>query len=99
MKPALFALAFALAGCGVLPPIGPIPSDGAPPGTCNPERLPRRLIGRAGTPELGAEAQRRSGAARLRWIRPGDMVTMEFSPQRLNIHLDSLERVQRLTCG
>jgi hypothetical protein len=98
MKTALLALAFALAGCGVLPPIGPISPDRPPEGTCSTERLPR-LVGRAGTPELGAEAQRRSGAARLRWIRPGDMVTMDFSPQRLNIYLDAQDVVERLACG
>ena len=99
MKAALPALALALVGCGMLPPLGPIPPERAPPGTCDPERLPRRLIGRPATPELGAEAQRRSGAAQLRWIRPGDMVTMEFSPQRLTIRVDSDGRVERLTCG
>ena len=99
MRAAVIALACALAGCGVLPPLGPIPPDRAPPGTCDIERVPRRLIGGADTPELGEEAQRRSGAARLRWLQPGDMVTMEFSPQRLNIHLGADGRVARFSCG
>ena len=85
-------LAFALLGCATIVP------DRPPAGTCSTDRL-ARLIGRAGTPELGAEAQRRSGAARLRWIRPGDMVTMDFSPQRLNIHLDAQGRVDHFACG
>lgn len=95
MKTALVAFAFALAGCGMLPPIL---AERAPAGTCDTERLPR-LVGRAASPELGAEAQRRSGAARLRWIRPGDVVTMDFSPQRLNIYLDAQDVVARLACG
>jgi Peptidase inhibitor I78 family len=85
-------LAFALIGCAAIAPERP------PAGTCDAGRL-SRLVGRPGTPELGAEAQRRSGAARLRWIRPGDVVTMDFSPQRLNIHLDARGRVESFACG
>jgi Peptidase inhibitor I78 family len=88
MRAALIALA--LAGCVTAPPepSGPCRADG-----------PAGLVGQAGTPDLGAEALRRSGALRLRWIRPGDMVTMDYSPQRLNIHLDAQGRVDHFACG
>jgi len=90
MKAAL--LAFALIGCAG------IAAERPPAGTCDAGRQ-SRLVGRPGTPELGAEAQRRSGAARLRWIRPGDMVTMDFSPQRLTIRLDAQGRIDHFICG
>jgi len=57
------------------------------------------LVGRAATQELGAEALRRSGARTLRWIRPGDIVTMEYREDRLNIRLDSRNNVAGFTCG
>ena len=57
------------------------------------------LVGRAATAALGAEAFRLTGARRLRWIRPGDVVTMDYSPQRLNVHLDAEGKVERLACG
>lgn len=57
------------------------------------------LVGRPATAELGAEALRRSHSRTLRWIRPGDAVTMDYSPQRLNINLDAQGRVERFTCG
>ena len=57
------------------------------------------LVGRDATQALGAEALRRSGARVLRWIRPGDVVTMDYSEQRLNIHLDARGRVDRFACG
>ena len=100
MKAALsaLALAFGLAGCGTIGWFPPIAPEQPPAGTCDARHL-SRLVGRPGTPELGAEAQRRSGAARLRWIRPGDMVTMDLSPQRLNIHLDAQNRVDHFACG
>ena len=83
-------LAIALIGCATAPP--------EPSGQCDAGRL-SGLVGRPATAALGAEAQRLSGAARLRWIRPGDMVTMDFSPHRLNIHLDAQNRVERFACG
>jgi Peptidase inhibitor I78 family len=82
--------AFALIGCAT------IPSE--PAASCNADRL-SGLAGRPATAELAAEAQRLSGAARLRWIRPGDVVTMDFSAQRLNIHLDAQNRVDHFVCG
>ena len=57
------------------------------------------LIGRERSEALGAEALRRSGSRVLRWIRPGDIVTMDYSEQRLNIHLDARGRVERFACG
>jgi hypothetical protein len=35
----------------------------------------------------------------MRVIRPGDMVTMDFQPGRLNIDVDAQERISRVYCG
>ena len=67
-------------------------------GACRAEGL-NGLVGRPASAELGAEAMRRSGATRLRWIQPGDIVTMDYSESRLNIHLDAQNRVERFICG
>ena len=72
------------------------PGDGA--ASCAADRL-QPLIGQPASEELGAQALRRSGARALRWIRPGDMVTMDYRPDRLNVHLDSRGRVERFVCG
>ena len=93
MKAALAALA--LAGCATAPPA---PPSAPMAGQCHADGL-GDLVGRPADAGLGAEAMRRSGAARLRWIRPGDMVTMDFSAQRLNVHLDAQGRVERFACG
>ena len=84
--------ALALAGCA---------TAAAPPplsGQCRADHL-GDLVGRPADAALGADAMQRSGAARLRWIRPGDMVTMDYSAQRLNVHLDAQGRVERFACG
>ncbi len=96
---------FALLGSALLTIIGcaaasngEAPAEPAATGTCRTEAL-GELVGRLATSDLGGEAMRRSGARRLRWIRPGDTVTMDYSPERLNIHLDGRNRVERFACG
>ncbi|HST35160.1 MAG TPA: I78 family peptidase inhibitor, partial [Allosphingosinicella sp.] len=56
-------------------------------------------VGRARSDSLVAEVARRSGARRVRWIRPGDAVTMDYSAERLNVHLDEQGRILRFACG
>jgi hypothetical protein len=94
VRAALAALVLTLAGCATaaappLPPLG---------GSCRPDGL-GDLLGRPADAALGAEALRRSGGAQLRWIRPGDMVTMDYSAARLNVHLDAQGRVEHFACG
>jgi hypothetical protein len=77
----------------------PTPESPPPPaGECNSDAA-GALVGREASADLGAEALRLSGARRLRWIRPGDVVTMDYSPQRLNVHLDAAGKVESLACG
>jgi hypothetical protein len=96
---AIGALVMASTACAIVPPPEPeVPVHGDVGGSCN-ARAAQGLVGRPTDNNLGFEAQRLTGARTLRWIRPGDMVTMEFSPSRLNIHLDERHRVSRLVCG
>jgi uncharacterized protein involved in type VI secretion and phage assembly len=93
MKRLIAALVLSLSGCATTP------TEAMPaPAGCHAEAA-AALVGRAATTEIGAEALRLAGARRLRWIRPGDALTMDFSPQRLNVHLDAHNRVERLACG
>ena len=59
----------------------------------------QELIGREASAELGAEALARSGARTIRWIQPGQAVTMDYRTDRLNIELDENNRVTAITCG
>jgi hypothetical protein len=87
-----------ITACAAVPPEEDVPEAGVSAYHCDAEAL-RELVGRPATSELGAQALRRSGSRRLRWIRPGDMVTMDYSPERLNVRLDAQHRVQDFTCG
>jgi hypothetical protein len=93
MKSLIAALALSLPACATTPI-----EEGPAASGCRAEAA-AALVGLAATAALGAEALRLSAARRLRWIRPGDMVTMDYSQERLNIHLDPAGRVERLACG
>ncbi len=59
----------------------------------------RSLIGKERSEAVGADARRLTGARTIRWIRPGDAVSMDYRTDRLNIHLDGRGRVERIDCG
>ncbi len=65
---------------------------------CSGTRL-AAFQGRPATSTLGAEILAASGAATLRWVPEGTMITMEFSPSRVTVRLDAQGRVASVTCG
>ena len=67
-------------------------------GPCDAARL-GGLVGQPFTDRLRADALRRSGARTTRVIRPGDVVTMDYRSDRLNINLTARNRVERFSCG
>jgi len=44
-------------------------------------------------------ARAHAGAMRDRIVRPGQIISQEVDPQRLNIEVDESNRVRRLRCG
>lgn len=91
------ALAAGTAACATAEP--PIPVRGETPGrTCDPAGI-QQFVGRQATSELGAEMQRVSGAAILRWVPHGRVITMEFRSDRLTVFLDAGNRVERISCS
>lgn len=98
MKMMLAALLPITMACAAMPAEDEPDPAGGSGHRCDASSL-GNLVGRAATQELGAEALRRSGARALRWIRPGDVVTMDYREDRLNIHLDARDRVERFACG
>ena len=107
------ALAALLSACGagthpgasnplILPPAYGTPSApvqaAAGTGECSNQGLDR-FKGQVGTSASGSEMLRVSGAKTLRWVQPGQAVTMDFSPQRLTVHLGPGFVIQRAVCG
>lgn len=57
------------------------------------------LVGQLADGDLAARAMRLSGAASIRWLRPGQIVTMEYRADRLNIQIDDQNKVVAIRCG
>ena len=105
MKRSIFALC-ALAGvslqaCALLPSKALPPSiDAVPAGgaICDATNA-QFAVGKTVDQRLGEEARGRAGAAVVRVLRPGQMVTMEFSAARLTLEADAAGVVTRARCG
>lgn len=87
-------------GCASVPPGGEddIPVRGESGFRCDAAPA-QAFVGQIATASLAADAQQRSGARTVRWLRPGQMVTMEFLADRLNIEVDAENRVIAIRCG
>ena len=89
----LAAAALPITACVPHPPLADEPK-----GKCSTAGL-ADLIGKAATVALANEARERAGAATVREIGPGQIVTMEYRADRLTAHLDKDGRVERFICG
>ncbi|MBK8629638.1 MAG: hypothetical protein IPN84_05380 [Sphingomonadales bacterium] len=49
--------------------------------------------------EAGQKARALAGAGMVRWVRPGQAVTLDYRTDRLNIMLDDKDRIASLSCG
>jgi len=89
-----------VAACAQEPPQVPEapPPPVFAPGECDAQSV-QSIVGQAYSTPLGEEAQQRSRAERVRAVRPGDMVTMEFDARRLTIDLTTEGLVARAHCG
>lgn len=56
-------------------------------------------LGKTVDDKVADDARYAAGAMRTRIIRPGQPVTMDADPQRLNIEVDETGRIRRLRCG
>ena len=84
-----------LAACATAPAPPAVAGPGA---TCRNEGL-AAFVGKPATKDLGAQMLATSGARALRWVEKGMMVTMDFRDDRLTVHLDAANRVERAICG
>lgn len=100
MKPVILTAALiplTLAACASRQASEPsLPSE--PVTACRADKV-QSLLGQPLTPTLTKQAQERATARTVRVIRPGQAVTMDYRTDRLNIELDSTDRITALRCG
>lgn len=71
----------------------------APPvGECDASQL-QSLVGQPLTDALSAQAREDAHAAQVRVLKPGEVVTMEFKGDRLNLEVDEKQVISSVRCG
>ena len=94
----LAPLLLALGGCAATPEMrtgGPHPPK---PMQCDADRA-RWAIGREATADVVDEVRAATRSEHVRVIHPGQAVTMDFSPVRVNIHVNERNAITSVTCG
>lgn len=76
----------------------PAPAAAAGGGRCDSD-LARFAVGQTASSTLLQQAQQRSGAQTARILRPGDIMTLEYRSERLNLNVDAQGVVARVNCG
>lgn len=92
------ALLLALAGCATPPQTtksGPLPPTAT---QCNADAA-SAAVGQPATAAVVEQVRRDSGARVVRVLHPGQMITMEFSGDRVNVRVDGDNRILAITCG
>jgi hypothetical protein len=72
----------------------PTPPASVAAAACDAARLSAEFVGRDATVLLAT-----TFAQPIRVIRPGEAVTLDFNPERINVELDAAARIVRVTCG
>lgn len=101
---AALALSMSLAACATPAAGGARAEAGLPAGEvegtggCQAENA-RFAIGQQATQDIVEQARAAAGAQIARTLAPGQMVTMEYHPSRLNIDVDADNVVTQVRCG
>lgn len=57
------------------------------------------LLGQTVNSDVEAEAKALSGAKTVRTLRPKNVITMEYNPQRINLRVDEQDAITSVGCG
>ncbi len=77
--------------------VDPIPV-GSTPTPCRPEAV-EGLVGKVADAATVEKAVKDSGAKHARVVKPNMAVTMDFREDRLTIHVDAQNRIERIGCN
>jgi hypothetical protein len=95
------SLALLVAACAAAPES--VISQAAPPpptfGAACKADAAQSAVGKTYNAPLGEQIRNLSGAKTLRVLRPGQMATLEFSEERVQVNLDERGKVVRVSCG
>ena len=102
LVPAIAVLAACSTGPAAQPtsdPSAPTGVHGETPGhTCTTNGTDQ-FMGQTRSDAVGAEIQRVSNAAVLRWAPPGVMLTMDYRADRVTVWVDASNKITQIKCG
>ncbi|NYT36117.1 hypothetical protein ERD78_04475 [Allopusillimonas soli] len=104
--PGAFAVVFLLAGCAggasnisdsgsAMPSASTESRNGD---TCDAD-LAESAVGKKVSPDLIEQYRKAAHAKQARALRPHDVITMEYNPQRLNLKVDDQDIVVSVNCS
>ncbi|WP_372017037.1 I78 family peptidase inhibitor [Pseudoxanthomonas sp. 10H] len=74
-------------------------AEAAPPApTCDASQV-QGLVGQKADDAVAEQARGDAGARHVRLLKPGQMVTMEFNGERLNLEVDAAGTITSVRCG
>lgn len=85
-----------------------VPSSSAPasasgsmlPGGKSCDAQPaQNLVGQAFSDSVGTDVRGRSGSDAVRVLKPGQVMTLEYNPSRVNIIVDGQGKISAIRCG
>lgn len=59
----------------------------------------QKLVGKTYSDSTDREAKSLSGSKYVRTLRPGQVITMEYDPERINLRLDENDVIKTVGCG
>jgi len=86
-----------IAACSTVP-AQPVVHGDTPGHVCTADGT-QQFVGQARSDQIGAEIQRVSNAAVLRWALPGMMLTMDYRADRVTVWLDPSGKITQIKCG
>ena len=99
MRDLLLSSTLLLAACAAATPNEAAPMSGGDSAkTCDASNT-SQFIGQTASAETQAAIQQATGSSSLRLVHPDEMVTMEFSAERVTVHVDGANKVIRIVCG
>ena len=63
------------------------------------EHKAARFIGAVATSEIRKAVESAAGRPPIRWITPGQAITLDYSQARLNVILDERNKIAAMRCG
>lgn len=101
LMPGVLVVLVALTGCAANTTSTSSSPDTAASGNsqvCNAEQA-ESAVGQAVSPALVEKYRKQANAESARALRPNDVITMEYNPQRLNLKVDEQDIVISVNCS